>query len=729
MKIILEYWIDREVKCVIELRDIVISYDKKECIKKGHFIAYPNQITGIYGESGVGKSSLLYAIGMLSNQKIDYFYDNKLLNFNDREKAEFRNEHISFIDQNAILIETISVSKNIEFYLKHSNASYSVDQLLKMVHMDTKGFAMPKNLSGGERQRVAIACALAKDSNIILGDELTASLDDENTDLVMNILRECANMGKMVILVTHEINIINKCDRLYKIDHLNLVLEKERKENNFFHSENTIENNLNDVKETKKSLEIFEILFYSNRKNNKIRVLFGIILMAIVFVCSSIIVQNYLNYKSLDTYSVDEVSNRKLLVLSDVSGAKQVLKYGYAMRTVEQFEPLLELENKKLEVIDHVDSVYDYYIFANGLNASGLFSEMSLTARRDGKEIEKIPDTADTKISNNYDFSVIPFYDEETEFNKNSKGVYISESLAYIYQLKVGDTLDLKLNIPFLMCQLLSKTEIEETNISYYPVECLYTQVQFETKVEGITESNSLNNEIYMNYSDMKALIDSSVKEYQDGGIKVNESSFIGYSTLMELKPYAKAVFADKYENVLDVINNIDKTADDIYVYNEYQSVLGLIEENNGIVQQTMAITALCVIVFMIGGFIVETFYIKRYKSTYMMMNLIGYDKKQKNKILFIHALWQILIIVCSSLIVYITASIPVLLVNFKIMNPVDFIKIFPNYYLVYTDFADFSWLHFGIFILMVSIVVSVTNVFMKIKYDKADVIAWIRGK
>lgn len=714
---------------MIELRDIVISYDKKECIKKGHFIAYPNQITGIYGESGVGKSSLLYAVGMLSNQKLDYFYDNKLLNFNDREKAEFRNEHISFIDQNAILIETISVSKNIEFYLKHSNAQYSVDQLLKMVHMDTKGFAMPKNLSGGERQRVAIACALAKDSNIILGDELTASLDDENTDLVMNILRECANVGKIVILVTHEIKIINECDRLYKIDHLNLVLEKERKENNFFHSENTIDNNLNDVKKTKKSLEIFEILFYSNRKNNKIRVLFGIILMAIFFVCSSIIVQNYLNYKSLDTYSVDEVSNRKILVLSDVSGEKQVIKYGYAMRTVEQFEPLLELENKKLDVIDHVDSVYDYYTFANGLNASGLLSEMSLTARRDGKEIEKILDTADTRISNNYDFSVIPFYDEETEFNKNSKGVYISESLAYIYQLKVGDTLDLKLNIPFLMCQLLNRTKIEETNISYYPVECLYTQVQFETKVEGITESNSLNNEIYMNYSDMKALIDSSVKEYQDGGIKVNESSFNGYSTLMELKPYAKAVFADKYENVLDVINNIDKTADDIYVYNEYQSVLELIEENNEIVQQTMAITALCVIVFMIGGFIVETFYIKRYKSTYMMMNLIGYDKKQKNKILFIHALWQILIIVCSSLIVYITASIPVLFVNFKIMNPVDFIRIFPNYYLVYTDFANFSWLHFVIFILMIIIVVSVTNVFMKIKYDKADVIAWIRGK
>ena len=198
--------------------------------------------------------------------------------------------------------------------------------------------------------------------------------------------------------------------------------------------------------------------------------------------------------------------------------------------------------------------------------------------------------------------------------------------------------------------------------------------------------------------------------------IKINESSFNGYSTLMELKPYAKAVFADKYENVLDVINNIDKIADDTYVYNEYQSVLGLIEENNEIVQQAMIITALCVIVFMIGGFIVEIFYIKRYKSTYMMMNLIGYDKKQENKILFIHTLWQILIIVCSSLIIYITASIPILLENFKIMNAVDFIKALPNYYSIYAEYANFSWLHAGIFVLLVSIVIIAANVFLNLK-------------
>ena len=62
-------------------------------------------------------------------------------------------------------------------------------------------------------------------------------------------------------------------------------------------------------------------------------------------------------------------------------------------------------------------------------------------------------------------------------------------------------------------------------------------------------------------------------------------------------------------------------------------------------------------------------------------------------------------------------------------MNAVDFIKALPNYYSIYAEYANFSWLHAGIFVLLVSIVIIAANVFMKIKYDKADIIAWVRGK
>jgi ABC-type lipoprotein export system ATPase subunit len=172
---------------MIELRNINILFDRKECIRNGDFKAYPYQITGIYGESGTGKSSLLYILGMLSNQQHEYYYNNKQLILNDKEKAKFRNQHISFITQNSLLIETISVEKNIEYYLLQSQSKHSVDELLEMVNLKDKKDAMPVSLSTGERQRIAIACALAKDSDIILGDELTSALDDENSDIIMKL--------------------------------------------------------------------------------------------------------------------------------------------------------------------------------------------------------------------------------------------------------------------------------------------------------------------------------------------------------------------------------------------------------------------------------------------------------------------------------------------------------------------------------------------------------------
>lgn len=71
---------------MIELKNINISFEKKDCIKNGYFKAYPYQITSIIGESGTGKSSLLYLIAMLISKSCKYYYDGKLLKFNKKTK-------------------------------------------------------------------------------------------------------------------------------------------------------------------------------------------------------------------------------------------------------------------------------------------------------------------------------------------------------------------------------------------------------------------------------------------------------------------------------------------------------------------------------------------------------------------------------------------------------------------------------------------------------------------
>lgn len=112
-----------------------------------------------------------------------------------------------------------------------SKSNYTVDDLLKEINLQDKKHAMPNNLSGGERQRVALACAIAKDSKIILGDEITSALDDGNKEIVIRILRKYADQGKIVILVSHEDNVIENSDRVYRIEHLELILEKETSTN------------------------------------------------------------------------------------------------------------------------------------------------------------------------------------------------------------------------------------------------------------------------------------------------------------------------------------------------------------------------------------------------------------------------------------------------------------------------------------------------------------------
>ena len=76
---------------MLELKNINIKYGKKECIKNGNFKASPGMITGLYGESGTGKSSLLYALGMLSDQRYEYYYNNEKQILNEKEKSKFRN--------------------------------------------------------------------------------------------------------------------------------------------------------------------------------------------------------------------------------------------------------------------------------------------------------------------------------------------------------------------------------------------------------------------------------------------------------------------------------------------------------------------------------------------------------------------------------------------------------------------------------------------------------------
>lgn len=229
-----------------------------------------------------------------------------------------------------------------------SKSNYTVDDLLKEINLQDKKHAMPNNLSGGERQRVTLACAIAKDSKIILGDEITSALDDENKQIVTKILRKCTNQGKIVILVSHEDNIIENSDRVYRIEHLELILEKETSTNSNTNSK--LDNRKNTI-----FFRIFKILFYSNRKYNLRRLLISIVVMAFIFLSASIFVTSNEKLNN-ENYSTNNLSINKLLAVSDESGFFHQTEgqLGYSVHFINYQEPLDTSVINRLNNLEHI---------------------------------------------------------------------------------------------------------------------------------------------------------------------------------------------------------------------------------------------------------------------------------------------------------------------------------------------------------------------------------------
>ncbi|EFY09446.1 ATP-binding cassette domain-containing protein [Erysipelothrix rhusiopathiae] len=177
------------------------------------------ELVGISGKSGSGKSTLLNIIGL-----IDSDYEGELLidsiatkNISKRKKVQLVRENINYLFQNYALIDNESVRYNLELVLKKKDDN-KLDDALKQVGLDSAILETPIYiLSGGEQQRVALARCILKKGNIVLADEPTGNLDQENAEIVMGILSEFTKQGKVVVIVSHSKEIMQLCDRVIEL--------------------------------------------------------------------------------------------------------------------------------------------------------------------------------------------------------------------------------------------------------------------------------------------------------------------------------------------------------------------------------------------------------------------------------------------------------------------------------------------------------------------------------
>ena len=203
------------------------------CIEKGELIA-------IIGKSGSGKSTLLNIIGALERQSAGKIYidGQDLSQATEKQLEELRRRKIGFIWQKSSqnLFPYMTAVENVEsqlYYEKMSKKERRQRALerLEEVGLGDKADSYPKELSGGEQQRVAIAAALIRDPEMLLADEPTGAVDSKTSDMIQNLFRKLnRERGITVIIVTHDISLANKVDRVVMISDGRVTTEKVMKE-------------------------------------------------------------------------------------------------------------------------------------------------------------------------------------------------------------------------------------------------------------------------------------------------------------------------------------------------------------------------------------------------------------------------------------------------------------------------------------------------------------------
>lgn len=145
-----------------------------------------------------------------------------LYSLDDKELSRFRNDHYGIVPQGQSAVAALSVLENIMLpgtvYSQDVNLPEKAQALMERMGIADLKNAFPKELSGGEMRRMSIARALIRDPQVLFADEPASDLDDENRDTVFSILREIADEGKAVLVVTHERCARNYADEVYQMD-------------------------------------------------------------------------------------------------------------------------------------------------------------------------------------------------------------------------------------------------------------------------------------------------------------------------------------------------------------------------------------------------------------------------------------------------------------------------------------------------------------------------------
>ena len=212
---------------MIIVKNLTKTYNKGKsnqfnAIENITFSVDDNELVAIVGTSGAGKSTLLHIVSTIDNTtsgevEIDGCDITKISN---AKRAEMRNKQIGLVIQDYALINDYNVLENVMLPLTFSKVKNKKEKALSALsdigieHLAKKQIS---KLSGGEKQRVAIARAIVNNPKYIFADEPTGNLDSVTTEGIIDLFQTLNKKGKTIIIITHDMNVANKCHRIIRL--------------------------------------------------------------------------------------------------------------------------------------------------------------------------------------------------------------------------------------------------------------------------------------------------------------------------------------------------------------------------------------------------------------------------------------------------------------------------------------------------------------------------------
>ncbi|HHG7986291.1 TPA: ATP-binding cassette domain-containing protein [Streptococcus pneumoniae] len=500
---------------MFEIRNLSLSFAGRRLLEPTDLIFERGKVYTIYGKSGVGKSSLLNKIGLLSatDPSVSYFFDGKEIDIENKKSVSvFIAEEVAFVFQGRNLINDLTVFENLRLALNFYDLSpdeieSKIDTVLADLQISSLKHAYPEDLSGGEEQRVAIARALVIGKTLILADEPTSSLDKENREKVSALLIDLAHKyHKIVLIVSHD-------EAMIAIGDVQLHFKDHKLVGNCL-----ILNSDEGIKDSKKwssclSSSHTKLSVLKHRRPFLPRLLAFFISLVVAIAVTSI------NFQSLFADKYHQLVNNSLengfLVIND----------SLHLQTTKVLDDFLSFDKEEITSIStsqNIQTVNPYIeflslgmTFDNSKDYSQLQKNFQPTLTIDGQT---------RSLTRN--FSIQPLYQTNTTqrqieyFDRsNEKGIYLSEQFISDEKLPnivSGTTVTLTFYIPIS----LYESSIEKEGNILKGDGDLFVKVDKTYPVLGIVkksypfEYSPYGNTLFMNIAEMEELQNEAIQQH-----------------------------------------------------------------------------------------------------------------------------------------------------------------------------------------------------------------------